>query len=313
MRSLGKKVKTTPQKRDQSPWFMTQPRGRQKNLNRPWVRIEGNPRKIAIRYEGSSVVRMDVTRRHFSSMLGATLVATLAGGDSALAFSLGDLNPHKGVIRARTMPIQGVDVSYWQGDIHWNQVRDAGISFAYIKATEGGDYVDPKFLDNWHSAKRAGVARGAYHFIYWCRPAYEQALWFMLNVPQDPEALPPVLDLEWNSASKTCPGKVPRAEALKRIKTLLDAMESHTGKQPIIYTDPKFHHEVLEGEFTNYLFWLRSVAAEPHDVYRDRHWAFWQFTTTGKVPGVDGKVDRNSFNGTRDDWDRVLKWLEASR
>ena len=168
------------------------------------------------------------------------------------------------------MPIQGIDVSYWQGDIDWDAARDAGVRFTFIKATEGGDHLDPKFLENWYAAKRAGIARGAYHFIYWCRPANEQALWFMLNVPPDSDALPPVLDLEWNSASKTCPGKVSRELALQKIKIMLDAMQAHTGKRPIIYTDPKFHREVLEGEFTEYHFWLRSVAAEPDAVYRER-------------------------------------------
>ncbi len=97
------------------------------------------------------------------------------------------------------------------------------------------------------------------------------------------------------------------------VKTMLDAMQAHTGKQPIIYTDPVFYRDVLDGEFTNYHYWLRSVAAEPDAKYQGRSWAFWQFTTTGKVPGVAGRVDRNSFNGTEADWDRVLKWLEASR
>ena len=136
----------------------------------------------------------------------------------------------------------------------------------------------------------------------------------MLNVPPDTDALPPVLDLEWNSHSKTCPASAsPRAVALEKIKIMLDAMQAHTGKRPIIYTDPKFHREVLEGEFTEYHFWLRSVAAKPHRLYGDRHWAFWQFTTTGHVPGVDGRVDRNSFNGTEQDWNRVLSWLSAGQ
>jgi lysozyme len=231
----------------------------------------------------------------------------------ALSLSLRDAKPHAGVAAAHTMPIQGIDVSYWQGDIDWNAVRKAGVSFAYIKATEGGDHLDPKFLENWYAAKRAGIARGAYHFVYWCRPAHEQALWFMLNVPPDADALPPVLDVEWNSHSKTCPGKVSRETAVAKMKVILDAMEAYTGKRPIIYTDPKFHREVLEGEFSDYHFWLRSVAAEPGDIYRDRSWSFWQFTTTGYVPGIAGKVDRNSYNGTSADWDRVLKWLQAGR
>jgi lysozyme len=237
--------------------------------------------------------------------------AALAEGEDALARSLSDKKTHKAVAAAHVMPIQGIDVSYWQGDIDWEKVSEAGIHFAFIKATEGGDHFDPKFLDNWYAAKRAGVARGAYHFMYWCRPAHEQALWFMLNVPTDSDALPPVLDLEWNSHSKTCPDRIPRDKAIAKIKILLEAMQAHTGKRPIIYTDPKFHREVLEGEFREYHFWLRSVAARPETVYRSRNWAFWQFTTTGRVPGVAGPVDRNSFNGARADWDRVLNWLQA--
>jgi lysozyme len=252
-------------------------------------------------------------RRLASLGLAAVVLGAFAGGDVARSRGLSDKKPNDGVAAAHAMPIQGIDVSYWQGDIDWDKVRDAGVRFVYIKATEGGDVVDPKFLDNWDGAKRAGIARGAYHFIYWCRPANEQALWFMLNVPPDPDALPSVLDVEWNSHSKTCASRIDRDLALKKIKIILDAMQAYTGKQPIIYTDPVFHHEVLEGEFPNYHFWLRSVAAEPKEIYRQRSWAFWQFTTTGSVPGIAGKVDRNSFNGTTGDWDRVLKWLDASR
>ena len=120
--------------------------------------------------------------------------------------------------------------------------------FAFIKATEGGDHIDPRFLENWHGAAQAGVPRGAYHFMYWCRPAHEQAAWFRRNVPNDPNALPPVLDLEWNGHSRTCPKKLPRETALEKIQLMLKEMEAHTGKRPIIYTDITFHKEVLEGE-----------------------------------------------------------------
>ena len=254
-----------------------------------------------------------------ASRIAATLCLTLsfwmAGAAAELAHSrsrLSDYKPHDDVARAHRMPVQGIDVSAWQGDIDWLQVRKSGVQFAFIKATEGGDHLDPKFLDNWYAAKRAGVTRGAYHFVYWCRPAHEQALWFMLNVPADPDALPPVLDVEWNGHSKNCPKKVSRTLALSKIRLLLDAMEAHTGKKPIIYTDLTFHREVLVGELKNYHFWLRSTAAEPAKVYRDRDFSFWQFTTTGHVPGIKGKVDRNSFNGTQSSWNRVLQWLEAS-
>jgi lysozyme len=146
------------------------------------------------------------------------------------------------------------------------------------------------------------VPRGAYHFVYWCRPAHEQAAWFKRNVPQDPDALPPVLDVEWNGQSVNCPKKVPREQALAMIDVMLREMEAHTGKRPIIYTDITFHKEILEGEYNDYPYWIRSTAAEPHVRYNDRRWTFWQFTTTGRVPGVKGDVDRNTFYGTENQW-----------
>ncbi len=235
------------------------------------------------------------------------MFAASLGTGPALSRMLWDKKPNKGVAAAHLMPVQGIDVSYWQGDIDWQKVSAAGVQFAYIKATEGGDRLDPKFLDNWRAAKQAGVPRGAYHVMYWCRSAKEQAAWFMLNVPKDGAELPPVLDVEWNSHSKTCPSRISRNNAVAKIKIMLAAMETHTGKRPIIYTDPKFHRQVLEGEFPDHYFWLRSVAAKPEARYRARNWVFWQFTTTGRVHGVAGPVDRNSFNGTRTDWKTALK------
>jgi len=62
----------------------------------------------------------------------------------------------------------------------------------------------------------------------------------------------------------------------------------------------------MEGHPLSNDFWLRSVAAEPHEKYSGRHWKLWQFTTTGRVPGIKGPVDRNAFSGSRADWNRYL-------
>jgi lysozyme len=249
---------------------------------------------------------IDLRRIAATALVAGVLVAGLGTGD-AFSRKLYDKKPHDGVAAAHKMPVQGIDVSYYQGDIDWQKVGKAGVHFAYIKATEGADRLDSKFLDNWRAAKQAGLARGAYHFMYWCSAARLQASWFKSNVPKDDEALPPVLDVEWNMHSKTCARRIKRSLAIARIKVMLEAMEAHSGKRPIIYTDPKFHREVLDGQFPDYDFWLRSVAASPEEKYQTRDWAFWQFTTTGRVHGVTGPVDRNSFNGTRADWKRVLK------
>ena len=88
-------------------------------------------------------------------------------------------------------PVHGIDVSRWQGDVDWATSRDNGVSFAFIKATEGGDHTDPAFQDNWLEAGLTGVPRGAYQSYYFCRSAAEQARWFIANVPNCSVVRPP--------------------------------------------------------------------------------------------------------------------------
>src|SRR5690349_14781030 len=80
--------------------------------------------------------------------------------------------------------------------IDWHRVAAAGYSFAYIKATEGGDHRDSLFQNNWRDAQAAGLRRGAYHFFTLCRPGADQAAAFIAAVPLDGE-LPPSVDLEF--------------------------------------------------------------------------------------------------------------------
>ena len=143
----------------------------------------------------------------------------------------GDNDPHPGVNRARTMPIQGLDLARYQGRVDFNAARADGVHFVFIKATEGKDYLDPMFYENWNGARAAGVARGVYHFMTWCSLASEQAAWFIKMVPNDPDALPPVLDLEWNNHS-ACKNTHNRADILEKVRVMLAAMEAHTGKLP---------------------------------------------------------------------------------
>ncbi len=202
--------------------------------------------------------------------------------------------------------VHGIDISRWQGDIDWDRVRQSGVAFAWIKATEGGDHADPRFVDNWIGARKAGVRRGAYHFYYFCRPVEEQISWVKEVVPVDPQALPLVLDMEWNAHSKTCTTRPPRERILPDMKLFLDEMERHYGKRPVIYSSVDFHRDRLVGAFPDEHFWLRSVATYPNNIYEQRDdWVFWQYTAEGRIPGIKGDVDRNAFFGTKSqfrDW-----------
>ena len=206
----------------------------------------------------------------------AISLAILAGGAEGVGARqarLADADPHDGVARAHSMPVQGIDVSNWQGDIDWDRVRAAGTQFAFIKATEGGDYLDPKFKQNWLAAKRVGIPRGAYHMVYWCRAAHEQALWFILNVPNDPDALPPVLDLEWNGHSRTCPKRIPVKLALEKIKIMLEVMETHTGKPALLKLTERFEARYNVANAIDRNVWLVRNRFQPD--YAGRPWTLW--------------------------------------
>jgi lysozyme len=217
----------------------------------------------------------------------------------------GDAKPHPWDGRApAAYPVHGIDVSRWQGTIDWLSVREAGIAFAFLKATEGGDHTDPSFPGNWEAAARAGVPRGAYHFYYFCRPAEEQARWFIQHVPRDPAALPPVLDLEWNHKSPSCRHRPDAATVRAEAARFLDILTAHYGQRPVVYTTVDFYRDTGIGSLPGTEFWLRSVAGHPSTVYPGQRWTFWQYTGTGFVPGISGPVDINVFAGSVDDWRR---------
>ena len=204
-------------------------------------------------------------------------------------------------------PVHGLDTSRWQGDVNWEKARAAGVGFAFLKATEGGDIVDPSFRENWNAARRAGVPVGAYHFHYHCRPAAEQARWYIRHVPKQAGALPPVLDIEWTPFSPTCRDRPPAATLRAEAAEFMRIVEAHYGRAAIIYTTPDFWeaNELwrLPG---NHEFWLRSVTAHPSERYEGQRWTFWQYTGSGLVPGIGGRTDINVFAGSEESW---AAWL----
>jgi lysozyme len=201
----------------------------------------------------------------------------------------------------RKLAVHGVDVSRWQGVIDWERLRSQGANFAYIKATDGGDHLDPMFKTNWQGAHKAGLRRGAYHFFYWCRTASEQADWFIRNVPRVKGALPPVIDVEWNGESR-CKRRPSPAQVREKMQVFMDRLEQHYGQRPIIYTAPDFYDDNLRGAFPNHPFWLRAVAQHPSKVYGSRKWVFWQYSGSGLSHGVSGRIDLNAFHGSESDW-----------
>ena len=222
---------------------------------------------------------------------------------------LGDSDPVRFANeRPTSAPVQGIDMARFQSYVDWSLVAGTPVRFAFIKATEGGDLLDPMFQSHWRGAARAGIARGAYHFYYFCTSPRVQANWFIRNVPRASGALPPVLDMEWNPFSPTCQRRPDAATIRAEMQVWLSAVEDHYGQRPIIYTTPGFYKDAELNRLRGYEFWLRSTAKTPRQAFPGQSWKFWQFTATGIVPGIVGDVDRNVFNGSAADWQA---WLDT--
>lgn len=235
----------------------------------------------------------------FGVVFAAALGLAGCGGG---AFDFDEGLPHPG-----DYPIHGIDVSKYQGDIDWNAVKASGVKFVWIKATEGGDHADEKFAVNWAGAKLAGIPHGAYHFVYWCRPPNEEVAWFEQNVPIEDDALPPVLDVEATPTSQTCHRHLERDSAIADMKVMLDEMERHYGKRPVIYTSVDFYEAILsDGAFSDYPIWVRSTKHFPSVRYGSRKWHFWQYQADGHTPGIFGHVDQNAYYGTSEQWQAFL-------
>lgn len=190
-------------------------------------------------------------------------------------------------------PVQGIDVSHHQGEINWPAVA-ANVSFAYIKATEGGDFRDRRFIENWRAAKAAGIVRGAYHFYTLCRAADLQAANFSAVVPREAGMLPPALDLEFGG---NCPAR-PTVDAVKaELAVFSDAVFSSYGVRPVLYVTREFLKAYGTALPSHSGLWIRSIAWAP---YRSEGpWVFWQYHNRGSVGGISGPVDRNVFHADK--------------
>lgn len=198
-------------------------------------------------------------------------------------------------------PVRGIDISHHQGAIDWAAVAADGVDFAYIKATEGGDFRDPRFVANWAGAGAAGIARGAYHFFTLCRPGAVQAANFIAAVPPTPGMLRPVVDLEYGG---NCSARPSPAALLTEVRDFLAALEAHYGSKPLLYLTRGFHADYLDGALVDYPLWVRSLYFEPG--YPAREWSIWQFHDRGRRAGIAGPVDLNVFRGDRAAFEGLL-------
>jgi lysozyme len=203
-------------------------------------------------------------------------------------------------------PVRGIDVSHHQGPIDWPRVKDSGQSFVFIKATEGTDFRDVRFQENWRGARATGLVTGAYHFFTFCSPGLLQADHFLEVTRELSEeqpgghALPPAVDIEFTG---NCLSWESLTAIRRELGIFVERLQSRTGRQPVLYTTLDCLEELIPPSLYAHPYWLRSLWGEPRV---EASWQFWQHSALGEVPGVQGPVDLNVFAHSRADWQKLV-------
>lgn len=192
--------------------------------------------------------------------------------------------------------IHGIDISHYQGEIDWEQLKNAMIEgcpvrFVIIKSTEGASRLDDHFRENFNQVRDYGFIRGVYHFWSNKSSAREQAYYFLDKVHLTEGDLPPVLDIEHKPADKSVD------DFQRDVLTWLHIVEDKYHVKPIIYTYYKFKEKYLSAPvFDDYPYWIAHYYVDK--VQYQGKWKFWQHTDAGKLPGIKGYVDFNIYNGS---------------
>jgi lysozyme len=190
---------------------------------------------------------------------------------------------------------RGIDVSFYQGTINWHQVKASGVQFAFIRVSDGLYSLDSKFATNWAGAKAAGVLRGVYQFFEPGQSPVAQADLMIAHMGTlGPDDLSPVIDVEATD------GLSPTAVATS-VKAWISRVKTKTGRTPIVYSGYYFWNGQVGG--ANVLpspFWVAAyVKPCPQVPAHWTKWSFWQYSSSGSVPGIPGRVDMDTFWGTR--------------
>lgn len=231
------------------------------------------------------------------------LVRSVLVGCAALVGCVEPVEPPGSIEQASTVcgdgpTVDGMDVSYYETSIDWAAAHDAGIEFAFIRASDGLQFPDPKFSEYWAGAKAAGVIRGAYQFFRPAEDPIAQADLLLAAVGAlEPGDLPPVIDVEVSGGLST-------DEVAAAVRAWIDHVTAAIGRPPIVYAGLYSWHDLTgAADVTTSPLWVAqyTTAPCPNIPLPWTRWLFWQYTATGSVAGIPGAtLDRNWFNGTLD-------------
>lgn len=198
--------------------------------------------------------------------------------------------------------LNGIDVSEFQSNVDWKRVKAAGIDFAIVRAgyrgkSYGNLVKDSKFEQHISGAITSGIKVGAYMFseaVNYAEGAEEARYLVSLAKSYDIK-LPLVVDTEYQSNARSNGISVAaRTDAIKGFCETIQLL----GYTPMIYASTSWLNNNLDmSKLNNYKVWVAQ--------YYDRvtykgNYEFWQYTSKGRVDGINGNVDMNYWYNTKE-------------
>lgn len=198
---------------------------------------------------------------------------------------------------------KGIDVSNHQGTINWQKVKDSGVQFAYMKATEGDFYTDPYFAGNRKAAQDAGLRVGYYHYFHPEQSIEKQVKLFTDTIGK---AEPDSLRLEIDAEDPSLWRQFTPEQRVQKIEDFCQGVKKALGVTPelIIYCNPSFADDLINNSpaLQKYPLFIANYGVDKPTVPDPwSKWDFWQYSETGRVPGINGNVDMDLFNGSADE------------
>lgn len=221
-------------------------------------------------------------RRGFRAALVILIIALVAAG---LYILVRDKVIHVNELCISPGDTIGVDISWYQGDVNTDKLKAQGITFIYIKATEGASHIDHRFKENWLKAKQSGLPSGAYHFFSFESSGEEQATHFIEVVGDLQGNLIPVVDVEYYENMKLDPPA--KEDLIIELHACLETLEAYYHVKPMIYCSRSVYKDYLAGEVADYPLWVRSVYL-PAGVQGWEDWTMWQYSDTKQLEGYSG-------------------------
>ncbi len=187
--------------------------------------------------------------------------------------------------------VHGIDLSHYQGHVFWETVGDnSRMSFVYLKATEGGDRIDDRYERNIELAHRHGLKVGSYHFFRPKTPLCHQLENFKTQCLPGEQDLIPMIDVE-------SVGGLRHEAFCDSLVTFLAMVEEAYHQKPLVYTGRNFYNKYLVGLLDDYLLMVAMYTDEAPQLVDDRDICLWQYTSKGRINGINGYVDKSRFMG----------------